>query len=275
VEGGSSAFRSLEQVRASLWGAAALASVLVVLVGLGYVRTQTRLARFEERMRHADVLATVGQIAAGVAHEIRNPLAVLRGASSRLQRLDRVPPSERSELLAMIDEEVHRMGDVVQNFLDLSRRPDTEATIFALKPIMERSLDIVKVELSRRGVHATLRWEADDGVCIRGRPQAMHHLFLNLALNARDAMPEGGDLKILVQSRKSGLRLYFQDSGPGIPHSLRDKIFEPFFTTRAEGTGLGLAFVERIVLEHGGTVTVGTSPTGGAQFQIDLPIAVD
>lgn len=273
VEGGSTAFRPLEQVKASLYGAAFLASVLVVLVGLGYVRTQTRLARFEERMRHADVLATVGQIAAGVAHEIRNPLAVLRGASSRLQKVDHLPPADRKELLGMIDEEVHRMGDVVQNFLDLSRRPDTEPTIFALKPIMERSLEIVKVELSRCGIRTTLRWEAEDGVCIRGRPQALHHLFLNLALNARDAMPEGGDLTILVQPRKSGVRLYFQDSGPGIPASLRQKIFEPFFTTRAQGTGLGLAFVERIVLEHGGTVAVGTSPTGGAQFQIDLPTA--
>ncbi|MBI4364470.1 MAG: hypothetical protein HY568_03485 [Candidatus Latescibacteria bacterium] len=273
VEGGSTSFRPLEQVRASLYGAALLASILVVLVGLGYVRTQTRLARVEERMRHADLLATVGQIAAGVAHEIRNPLAVLRGASSRLRNLDRIPPAERSELLSMIDEEVHRMGDVVQNFLDLSRRADSEPRVIALKPIMERSLDILNVELSRRGIRTALRWEAEDGVCIRGRPQALHHLFLNLALNARDAMPEGGDLTILVQQRKTALRLYFQDSGPGIPASLREKIFEPFFTTRAQGTGLGLAFVERIVLEHGGTVIAGSSPSGGAQFQIDLPTA--
>ena len=166
------------------------------------------------------------------------------------------------------------MGNVVQNFLDLSRRSDDKPTVFPLRPILERSLDILKVELTRCKVSAKLRWEADDAAAIRGRPQALHHLFLNLALNARDAMPRGGDLTILVQSRKSDLRIYFQDSGPGIPASLRSKIFEPFFTTRAEGTGLGLAFVERIVLEHGGSVTVGTSPTGGAQFEIRLPIAV-
>jgi signal transduction histidine kinase len=100
----------------------------------------------------------------------------------------------------------------------------------------------------------------------------MHHLFLNLALNARDAMPEGGELTILVQARKTELRIYFQDSGPGVPHTIRTKVFEPFFTTRAQGTGLGLAFVERIVIEHGGTISVGSSPSGGAQFQITLPI---
>jgi len=273
VEGGASAFRPLEQVRASMYGAAILASVLVILVGLGYVRTQARLARVEERMNHADLLATVGQVAAGVAHEIRNPLAVMRGASSRLRRMEQLPGEERKELLGMLDEEVHRMGDVVQNFLDLSRRPDTDPTIFPLRPVLERSMEIINVELQRCDVRTSLKWEADNGVCIRGRPQAMHHLFLNLALNARDAMSSGGDLEILVQPRKSELRVYFQDSGPGIPRTLRSKIFEPFFTTRAQGTGLGLAFVERIVIEHGGSITVGSSPKGGAQFLITLPIA--
>ena len=272
VEGGSSSFRPLEQVKASLYGAAILASILVVLVGLGYVRTQARLARIEERMTHADLLATVGQIAAGVAHEIRNPLAVLRGASSRLQRYEHLSPAERKELLGMLDEEVERMGDVVQTFLDLSRRPDAEATVFPLRPILERSMEIISVELSRCNVRSSVRWEADDHVSIRGLPQAMHHLFLNLALNARDAMPEGGELTILVQARKAELRIYFQDSGPGIPRTIRSKVFEPFFTTRAQGTGLGLAFVERIVIEHGGTISVGSSPSGGAQFQITLPI---
>lgn len=272
VEGGSSAFRPLEQVKASLYGAAFLASILVVLVGLGYVRTQARLARVEERMNHADLLATVGQVAAGVAHEIRNPLAVLRGASARLQKLDQLTVEDRKELLSMINEEVHRMGNVVQNFLDLSRRPDTEPTIFVLRPVLERSMEIINVELSRCGVRSAVRWETEDGVCIRGRSQAMHHLFLNLALNARDAMPDGGELTVLVQARKSELRIYFQDSGPGIPRTIRSRIFEPFFTTRAEGTGLGLAFVERIVIEHGGTISVGSSPSGGAQFQIILPI---
>ena len=272
VEGGSSAFRPLVQVRASLYGAAILASILVVLVGLGYVRTQAQLARIEERMNHADLLATVGQVAAGVAHEIRNPLAVLRGASSRLQKLEHLSGAERKELLGMLDEEVERMGNVVQTFLDLSKRQDAEATTIALKPVLERSMEILNVELSRCRVRTIVRWEAEDGISIRGRPQALHHLFLNLALNARDAMPEGGELTILVQARKSELRIYFQDSGPGIPRTIRSKIFEPFFTTRAQGTGLGLAFVERIVLEHGGTISVGSSPSGGAQFQIHLPI---
>lgn len=272
VEGGSGAFRPLVQVRASLYGAAILASILVVLVGLGYVRLQARLARMEERMNHADLLATVGQVAAGVAHEIRNPLGVLRGALPRLQRPD-LPVAERNELLGMMDEEVDRMGDVVQNFLDLSKRPDTQDSAFELRPVLERTMEILKAELERCSVQSSIRWEADSGLEIRGRQQALHHLFLNLALNARDAMmPKGGELTILVQQRKSEVRLYFQDSGPGIPRSIRSQIFEPFFTTRAKGTGLGLAFVDRIVTEHGGSISVGTSPSGGAQFQIHLPI---
>jgi len=143
-------------------------------------------------MDHADLLATVGQVAAGVAHEIRNPLAVLRGASSRLQRVEQLTDAQRRELLGMLDEEVQRMGDVVQTFLDLSKRRDAEATVFPLRPVLERSMEIMNVELSRCGVRSAVRWEAEDWVSIRGRPQAMHHLFLNLALNARDAMPNCG-----------------------------------------------------------------------------------
>ncbi|HZE19945.1 MAG TPA: HAMP domain-containing sensor histidine kinase [Candidatus Angelobacter sp.] len=272
VEGGSGAFRPLVQMRASLYSAAILASILVVLVGLGYVRLQARLAHMEERMNHADLLATVGQVAAGVAHEIRNPLGVMRGALPRLQRQD-LSVDERNELLGMMDEEVDRMGDVVQNFLDLSKRPDTQDSALELRPLLERSMEILKAELERCSVRSSVQWEADSGLEIRGRQQALHHLFLNLALNARDAMmPKGGELTVLVQQRKSEVRIYFQDSGPGIPRSIRSKIFEPFFTTRAEGTGLGLAFVDRIVTEHGGSISVGSSPSGGAQFQIHLPI---
>ena len=105
-----------------------------------------------------------------------------------------------------------------------------------------------------------------------GDPHAIHHVFLNLALNARDIMPQGGRLKIRVIERRGQARLYFEDPGPGVPLELRNKIFEPFFTTRAKGTGLGLAFVERIVSEHGGSVTVGAPHGGGAQFEVRLPV---
>lgn len=107
---------------------------------------------------------------------------------------------------------------------------------------------------------------------VDGDPHALHYVFLNLALNARDMMPGGGRLMVRVLERRGQARLYFEDTGPGVPFELRNKIFEPFFTTRAKGTGLGLAFVERIVSEHGGSVTVGAAPGGGAQFEIRLPV---
>jgi signal transduction histidine kinase len=272
VEGASSAFRPLTLIRTSLYGTAIVASLLVVLIGLGYVRTVGHLGRIEDNLRHTDLLASVGQVAAGVAHEIRNPLAVLRGAATRLQRGDALPPGERLELLRMIDEETNRMGSVVQNFLDLSRRPKGEPQPFALKPVLLRSLEILRVELERSTVAVDLEWKAPDTITVDGDQHALHHVFLNLALNARDIMPEGGRLRVRVAARRGEARLHFEDTGPGVPLELRHKIFEPFFTTRAKGTGLGLAFVERIVSEHGGSVTVGTASGGGASFEIRLPV---
>lgn len=272
VEGASSAFRPLEAIRRSLIGAAIFASMLIVLIGLGFVRTVGQLNRIEENLRHTDLLASVGQVAAGVAHEIRNPLAVLRGAASRLKKVDTLSPAQRDELLAMVDEELNRMGSVVQNFLDLSRRPKEDAQLFELKPVLERSLDILRVELDRSRVGVEFEWKAPDAISLVGDPHAMHHVFLNLALNARDVMPAGGRLKVRVRSKRGEARIQFEDTGPGVPRALRDKIFEPFYTTRATGTGLGLAFVDRIVNEHGGSVTVGNAPSGGAVFEILLPV---
>lgn len=270
VEGGSRAFRPLEAVRTSLVGAAIFSSLLIVLIWLGYQRTVGHLNRIEENLRHTDLLASVGQVAAGVAHEIRNPLAVLRGASQRLQKFENLNQGQRTELLAMIDEEVTRMGTVVQNFLDLSRRPKGETVVFELRPVLERSLDILRVELDRSKVTVDYEWGAPE-MLVEGDPSAMHHVFLNLALNARDVMKDGGRLRVRVQGKRGEARIQFEDTGPGVPKAIRNKIFEPFYTTRATGTGLGLAFVDRIVTEHGGSVTVGSAPSGGASFEIRLP----
>jgi len=197
---------------------------------------------------------------------------VLRGASSRLQKYDHIKPEERQMLLGMIDEEVTRMSSFVQNFLHLSRRPNREPQGFDLRPVLERSLGILRVELDRANVGITVEWNADNGVHLQGDPLAMHHVFLNLALNARDVMPDGGNLHIRVTEKRDEVRIQFEDTGPGVPKDIRKKVFDAFFTTRAKGTGLGLAFVDRIVSEHGGSVTVGDAPKGGALFEVRLPL---
>jgi signal transduction histidine kinase len=271
VEGGSEAFQPLQRIRASVAGVVALSSVLVILIGLGFVRTVGHLSRIEENLRHTDILASIGQVSAGVAHEIRNPLAVLQGASSRLQRRE-IRPEERAELLGMIDEEVNRMSAFVNNFLHLSRRPNLEPQEYELRPVLERSLEMLRVELDRASVFTVVEWNTDGAIVLVGDPLAMHHVFLNLALNARDVMPSGGKLVIRVSEKRGDLRIQFEDTGPGVPKDLRKKIFDAFFTTRAKGTGLGLAFVDRIVSEHGGSVTVGDAPKGGALFEVRLPL---
>ncbi len=273
VEGASAAFRPLTVIRTTLIATAGLASLLVVLIGLGYVRTVGHLVRIEENLRHTDLLASVGQLAAGVAHEIRNPLAVLQGAASRLRRGEALPPGERLDLLRMLDEETARMGAVVQTLLELARKPRDEAQSFELKPVLLRTLDLLRVELDRSNVVLDLEWKAPETTTVDGFPGLLRQVFLNLAINARDMMPGGGRLKVLVTSRRGEVRILFEDTGPGVPMELRQKIFDPFFTTKGpgRGTGLGLAIVDRIVSEHGGSVRVGAAPGGGAAFEIRLP----
>jgi signal transduction histidine kinase len=272
VEGGSDAFQPLERIRTSLYGVVALSSLLVVLIGLGFVRTVDHLSRIEENLRHTDILASIGQVSAGVAHEIKNPLAVLRGVSTRIQRYEQLRPEERKSLLGMIDEEVNRMSAFVQSFLHLSRRPNLEPQEFELRPVLERSLEILRVDLERAGISTVVEWNTDGEILLTGDPLAMHHVFLNLALNAKDVMSSGGKLVIRVSERRGDVRIQFEDTGPGVPKDLRKKIFDAFFTTRAKGTGLGLAFVDRIVSEHGGSVTVGDAPKGGAIFEVRIPL---
>jgi signal transduction histidine kinase len=273
VEGGSAAFRPLDQMTVSFVAAGVLASAVVVIVALLFLRAYGRLALAEERMHHLGSQINMGTLAGAVAHEIRNPLTVLRGVSARLRKFERLREEERGELLRMVDEEVGRMGRVVQNFLSIAPTRGAEPEVFALRPVLERSLEILRVELSRSDIDTVLHWEPENDLFLRARPDDLRGVIVNLALNARDFTPKGGRLTVRVLSRKSHVRMLFEDTGPGVPPALRKRIFEPFVTTRPEGTGLGLAFVDRVVTEIGGSVTVDDAPGGGASFQITLPLA--
>jgi two-component system, NtrC family, sensor histidine kinase HydH len=244
-------------------------------------------SKLYQQMKERDRLAALGEMAAGLAHEIRNPLAAIQGA---IQLLMPGPggtarPATHSgdgEFLAIIADEVRRLNGVVTQFLDYSRpaRPALEPG--DVNEVLERTLKLLEAQIPA-AVRLTVEL-APELPHVACDPEALRQVFLNLVLNAVQAMPGGGELRIATRLARDEVALWrdtprrsdlvevrFRDSGPGIPEDARDHIFVPFYTTKEKGTGLGLAICQRIVKAHGGTIGVRSRAGEGAEFVIALP----
>lgn len=271
VEGGSGFFAILPELRRIWWMAglasATIASVLALLL-LGLFRT---LARSERDLRATTALATAGQLAAVVAHEIRNPLAALQSRAERAQEDLRAggDPQRVAELLDAIPLEVHRLNRIVTNYLSLARGAEGDGTCSVLS-VVEETLDLMAKDLERGRVAVALA-AADRDLRARIGPGQLRQALLNLFLNAREAMEDGGELRVRVRADTSWAAIEVEDTGRGIDPHVRRQIFEPFFTTRPAGSGLGLAVVRSIVRSHHGRVDVRSEPGRGATFIILLP----
>jgi two-component system sensor histidine kinase HydH len=236
--------------------------------------TNRQLAQVQEEARRSERLAALGQLTAGLAHEIRNPLGVIKGSAEMLSK--KIGPSDpvAAELTGYISSEVNRLNGLVSRFLHFARPLKIEPQLRELPPIVEQSLR--NVERLNQGslVKVTLNFPAalpkvllDAGAC--------DQVFTNLFSNAFEAMPEGGELKVTAQSSalddRRGVEIKVADSGPGIPEELREQIFNPFFTTKKEGVGLGLSIVSKIVDDHHGYIRVKSEEGKGACFVLFLP----
>jgi two-component system, NtrC family, sensor histidine kinase HydH len=237
--------------------------------------TNRRLERAEAEVRRSERLAALGQLIAGVAHEIRNPLGVIKGSAEMLAR--KLSPSNAlaGELAGNISSEADRLNGIVTRFLDFARPMQMRRELTSLPPILDRALKSVgngcssaRVELERQYAADLPPVPVDAELC--------EQVFSNLALNACQAMGEqGGKLKVAARAANDGVRpgveIEFQDSGPGVLEELREQIFNPFFTTKRDGVGLGLSIVAKIVSEHGGSIRLLSEPGNGACFRIFLP----
>jgi two-component system sensor histidine kinase HydH len=238
-----------------------------------------------ERVKERDRLAALGEMAAGLAHEIRNPLGAIKGAAQLLITSDGTPPSaaatETAELLEIIVEEANRLNNVVTRFLDYARseRPGREgAGQVDLNQVVRKTVQLLQQDLHRT---VDLRVRIDEMLpLIAGDPESLMQVFLNLGQNALQAMPDGGTLEILTTRRRRSRLGYgqfaevrFRDTGIGIPRDKLKKLFIPFYTTKQKGTGLGLAISHRIVNQHGGTIEVRSTLGQGSTFSVFLPAA--
>ena len=241
---------------------------------IGVFQDLSSIKQMEERMRQADRLATIGRLAANIAHEIRNPLASMSGAIEVLTReLPRGGPHDR--LIEIVLHESDRLNQIVKQFLEYAR----PAPLHPLPMNVGEVLDEVLLLLEHRALPPDLKIarEYDGTATARVDPQQFRQAIWNLCINALEAMPAGGELRIgagIVTQRKSRkLEVWVADTGTGIdPESLLH-IFEPFFSTKPAGSGIGLALVHRVIQDHGGDIEVRSEPGVGATFTLRLPLA--
>lgn len=227
-----------------------------------------QILEIEEQLRRADRLSALGELSAGMAHEIRNPLGSIRGTAEIIQEgMD--PSDRRYEFSRIMIQEVDRLNRVVQDFLDFARPAPIDRDRVDVNAVLADILVLVRQKATTAGIDITFPVEGH--LYVYGKEEHLKQAFLNLTLNALQAMPEGGKLDIRTGRSGAEIEIRFCDTGGGVPSENLDKIFNPFFTTREKGTGLGLAISARIIQGHGGRITVDSQPGTGTTFTLFLP----
>lgn len=227
-----------------------------------------QLLEVEEQLRRADRLSALGELSAGLAHEIRNPLGSIRGTAEILRDATAVD-SPQQEFAGILIKEVDRLNRVVQDFLDFARPAKVEADLIDLNLVVEEVLALAGRMLEKGGTEISFT-SGELSTC-PGNAEQLKQALLNLVLNAMQAMPAGGQLAIATHQLDEGISVEIRDTGSGIAEDRLEKIFDPFFTTRQEGTGLGLAITSRIIRGHGGSIDVVSKIGQGTTFTVELP----
>ncbi len=242
----------------------------------------TKEDEMEQELSRMSRLAEIGQLAAGIAHELRNPLASIKGAAQvLLGDLSEEMVERHGEFLDIIVNEVDGLNATTSEFLEFSRPTPPCVGPVAVNALLSRRIGFMRPEIKQMGVTIDEEYDAELPD-IQADGNQLERVFLNIILNAIQAMPDGGKLFIQTRRGTSGMsreskegtvEVRFRDSGLGIPESRRDKIFAPFFTTKTKGTGLGLSIVQKIIDSHGGQVHVDSVLGEGTTFVITLPVA--
>jgi signal transduction histidine kinase len=222
-----------------------------------------------ENMERAERMASLGELAASLAHEVRNPLGGLSGAVQVLAEHFADDPKHR-EVVEEMGSLIQRLDKAVNDLLSFARPSRPSLKLLDLNVSVGEVVSLMRKHAARSKVEVVFHPCTDHGYVFADGDQ-VRHVWVNLILNAYQAMPAGGTLDVRVAVAGDGVQVSFLDTGTGIPEDLREKIFRPFFTTKHTGTGLGLAICDRIVRDHGGDIEVVSSPGEGTCFTVTLP----
>jgi signal transduction histidine kinase len=232
-------------------------------------RQAEALDRARLGLAQSEKLAALGQLAASISHEVRNPLAILRSTVQNLEE-DAGSADEVRRSCAFLRDEIDRLGRVTGSILGLARPVVPRPRRVHASELFERVDLLQPLELREKGIRLVIR-DTTDGVAIEADADLLGQALLGLLTNAAQAAPERGRVTLEARVRGGEIELSVEDDGPGVPESERERIFEPFYSTRRDGHGLGLAVVRQIAGAHGGAVVVGDGQAGGARFTMVLP----
>jgi len=256
---------------AAVMGIVFIALVFVVKRGEGIIerRAQERL-RLKEDLNRALHLSSIGEMMAGISHEIRNPLGIIKSSAELLKKkMALLDPS--NPIPDVIVEEARRLDNIITDFLNYARPRTPHFVPCDIRDIIDKNITFLLTD--SRLDNFTLRKEAPENLPeVSADPDMLYQAFLNILINAVQAMPDGGEIRIALNSASDRVTIFFDDQGHGVSEDIAEKIWDPFVTTKETGTGLGLSIVKKIIESHCGKIRIENLPDGGARVAIELPI---
>ena len=253
-----------------------LLSVLIFVVKRGEhiieQRAMERL-RLKEKLSRAEHLSSLGEMMAAVSHEIRNPLGIIRSSAELLKK--KSAGDNRSDTITdIIVEESSRLNNIITDFLNFAKPQTPDLTPCRIDEIIQKNITFLSAQIAENRYAIETDFDGD-APAIPVDANMLYQAFLNILINAMQAMPDGGKISIRLRAAGPAVSVTFADNGEGVPAELLDKIWDPFYTTKEKGTGLGLGIVKNIIKAHGGRTSIDNRPGGGATVTVTIPIQQD
>ncbi len=223
----------------------------------------------EDQLHLTERLAALGQMVAGVSHEIKNPLGIIQSTAELLSGMNQSNEKQK-RLLLVIKEESIRLNNIVTEFLDFARPYELNIQECRLDEILKKNISFLGQELEKKGIKVKDNFEGRD-LIIHADPERLYRVFMNLIINSIHAIRDSGEINIRIDEEKDGCRVSLQDTGTGISRENMKKIFDPFFTTKEKGSGLGLSIVRNIIEGHEGTISIESDEGAGTRVTVYLP----
>ncbi|MEZ4527084.1 MAG: ATP-binding protein [Desulfobacterales bacterium] len=226
-----------------------------------------------EQLNRAERLSSLGEMVAGISHEIRNPLGIIR-SSAELLKKKMIQCGQPSQIADVIVEESGRLNNIITDFLTYAKPCPPNRIPCRVEEVIEKNISFLSAQIEGAGYQIKVQQE-NELPEIMADADMLYQAFLNILINAMQSMPAGGEIQVLLSAGPESINLMFKDKGQGIPEDILEKIWNPFFTTKETGTGLGLGIVKNIIEAHRGSIRMENRPVYGAQVIIDLPVKTE